>query len=240
VIPIPTGPYAAAILDGIARIDATLAVDLTKRRRDESVIRMSDAGKCARQIGYKLLGYRAESFSPQLLAIFAAGHVFEQLAVAGMRMAGLPVFAAQHESRSDDPPQLGHHDGRTVIDGVASLLEVKSANADRFAAMVSKGVGVSDPDYLVQMQTYMHHEHLPQAFYVAVNKNTSDVYTELVPYDAAMAEAIVARLRHIWAVTRTGALPDPEFNKASRTCRSCQFAPLCPGKAGKGNQIIVG
>ncbi len=240
----PTGPYAAEIQSGIARLDEVLQVDLRKSGRNTSVFRMSEAGKCGRQLAYKLLGYPKASESDQLHAIWAAGHVFEQLALAGMRVAGLPVYGAQDELSGDNPPMLGHHDGRTVIDGVESVLEVKSANDARFGRMVAQGVAISDPDYYTQMQIYMHHNSLNQAFYVAVNKNNSDVYTELVDFDPDFTNALLDRLRRVWQITRDQELPEPEYHKSSQECRRCPFEPLCPGlslppRNGTGDLLIV-
>lgn len=242
----PTGPYAVDIAAGIARIDDVLTVDLRKRGRDRSVIRMSEAGDCARRIGYNLLGYPVEPHSERLLGIFAAGHFFEQLLLAGMTAAGMEVTAllpdgSQFEVLSDDPPMTGHFDGRVRLDGVRSLLEAKSANTSRFMEIVSHGIARSNPKYNAQAQLYMLHDDLPQAFFAVINKDTSDIYTEIVPFDSEYADALLARLRQIWALTRAGALPDPEYPKASWTCRSCPFDPLCPGKkGGGGSRITVG
>ncbi len=242
----PTGPHAAEILAGIAHIDDVLSVDLRRSGRDKTAIRMSESGDCARRIGYNLLGYAAEPHAERLLGIFAAGHFFEQLVLAGMRTAGLQVVShtpdgQQFEAVGFDPPMIGHFDGRVLINDVISLVEIKSANTSRFSTMVAKGVGRSDPKYYAQMQSYMHHDSLEQAFYVAINKDNSDVYTEVVPYDSEFMDVLLIRLRLIWSITRQGLLPEPEFPKASYTCQSCPFTGHCPGtQSVGGNKITVG
>lgn len=251
-----SGPYAVEIARGIARINEVLTVDLRKVARG-SGLRMSEIGYCARRTGYKILGGSVPAASDQLEAIFAAGHLFEQLLLAGMRAAGLAVDSGQTRVESLDPPLVGHIDGRVVftfdpIDGsdvlygVPTLVEAKSANDNRFLEMVRKGVRLSNPDYYAQMQVYMHYGAMPQAFYLAINKNNSDVYTECIPYNEEFALYLADKARTIWLSTQAGVLPSPEYRKSSGVCRQCPFNPICPGLPEdaalplSGTRIIIG
>lgn len=240
----PTGPYAEQILAGIDSVTTTLSVPIGSYPQSAGLpkrIRMSEAGKCVRRIGYRLLGYPEGERRPGLGVVFAAGNFYEALVVAGMENAGLRVTLAQDWLEHHDPPQGGKIDGIVELpeEGPA-LLEVKSAAPEYFAAMVSKGIAQSDPEYYAQTQTYLHFHASRLSFYAAVNKGYADIYTELIPYDRDVAEAIQRDLATVWSLTRAGLLPDPPYHKASPVCNRCPYKGICPGKPGKSGRILVG
>jgi len=76
-----------------------------------------------------------------------------------------------------------------------------------------------------QMQTYMHLMGLTRAMYLAVCKDTDDVYVERVEADPAFAQGLLAKAeRVIFAAT-----PPPRISTdpAWYQCRMCDHAPVC-------------
>ena len=129
----------------------------------------------------------------------------------------------------------GHLDG--VLRGLAGevvealVSEQKTHNDRSFKDVRAKGVENSKPEHHAQMQVYMHLMSLSFAPYQAVNKNDDDLYFEIVEYDAAFAERLLAKAEKIitsdFPLTRIS--DDPAFlrnaNSAIRlTCVSTRRA----------------
>ena len=124
-------------------------------------------------------------------------------------------------------------------------LECKTSNDAGFKQLEKKGVLTGKPQHYKQMQCYMHGLGLPWCLYVVVNKNTDDIYTELVQYKKEVGDFYVDRAHNII----TAAQPpkritaDPSWfvckfcdyrenchhGKPLRpSCRTCAFAAFTP------------
>lgn len=105
------------------------------------------------------------------------------------------------------------------------LAEFKTHNEKSFTKLKDEGVKVSKPTHYRQMQVYMHKRKIYIALYMAVNKNTDELYIEFVHYDQAEAEAMLAR-----AVTIIYSAKPPK-RIAQRPswfdCKFCDFAGIC-------------
>lgn len=91
------------------------------------------------------------------------------------------------------------------------------------------GVKLAKFEHYVQMQLYMFKMGLTVALYVACNKNTDEIYCELVPLDAACAEIFLARGERIVRAEHPPAKISntPGFWK----CKFCDHKPVCHLKA---------
>ena len=104
----------------------------------------------------------------------------------------------------------GHIDGvicaGPVQMGYPALWENKSANDKKFQAFVRHGVAKANPTYATQIalyQTYMELSENP-ALFTVVNKNTSEVYYELVPYDQELAQKASDKAVNILTASKAG------------------------------------
>lgn len=88
-----------------------------------------------------------------------------------------------------------------------------------------KGVVSSKIEHYVQMQIYMHYFKLEWALYVAVNKNTDDIYMEIVHYKEEVAMAYVDRAKAIIPAMQPPAriTEDPAWWE----CKFCDFREVC-------------
>lgn len=88
-----------------------------------------------------------------------------------------------------------------------------------------EGVKLAKFEHYVQMQLYMFKMGLTVGLYVACNKNTDEIYCELVPLDAAVAELFLARGERIVNADHPPAKisKSPGFFK----CRFCDHKPVC-------------
>ncbi|WP_374387153.1 hypothetical protein [Brevundimonas sp.] len=202
-------------------------------------------GECDRQLwdAFRWL-FPPERHDGRKLSIFRTGEVWEERIVDMLRAAGVEVDAVDPATGEQFRIEFagGHASGRT--DGKARnvpeapktehVLEVKSHNDKSFKALLKDGVAKAKPAHHVQMQLYMHHQHLTRALYVAVNKNDDTLYSERVEYDATTALKMVAKAERLATQDRR---PDctcpPYFLKAgygcapneglmpARNCRTC-------------------
>jgi hypothetical protein len=140
----------------------------------------------------------------RMLRIFERGHVMEDCMVAWLRDAGFDL-----RTRKADGEQFGFSvaDGRLQghIDGVIvggpegfaypALWECKCLGNKSWSDLEKKGLAISKPIYAAQVaiyQAYLElHEH--PAIFTALNADTMEIYTELVPFDAALAQRMSDR-----------------------------------------------
>jgi len=97
----------------------------------------------------------------------------------------------------------------------------KSANVQ----FDGEGVKEAKPDHYVQMQVYMRKMGLAVCLYVAVNKNTDDIYCELVPLDTRFADQFLDRGAQLIALDQPPKRlsESPGFWK----CKFCDHMPVC-------------
>lgn len=229
------------------RIDAAL---LEERRRipEREYLGASRLGvSCARALQYEFTRTpKDEDFSGRALRIFAAGHLFEDLAVSWLRTAGLELFT---QRRNGEPFGFSVADGRIRghVDGVINggpeelglnfpmLWECKSLNAKSWKETVKHGVAKSKPVYAAQIAIYQAYMEgsIPgisrnPALFTAVNKDTAEICHELVPFDASLAQNVSDRAVHILRATDVGEImprvtADPDYFE----CRFCAYRTSC-------------
>ena len=188
-------------------------------------------------------------FSGKLLRIFAAGHLFEDLAIRWLRMTGFELFTTKGNRPNGDQfgfeaagGQIqGHVDG-IIISGPESinmnypaLWECKSLNDQSWKDTVKRGVAISKPVYAAQIATYQAYME-PQvsgistnpALFTAINKNTAELYHELVPFDAPLAQKMSDRAVKIIRATEVHELL-PRISRESThfECRMCSYQDRC-------------
>ncbi len=188
-------------------------------------------------------------FGGKLLRIFAIGHALEDLAIAWLRGAGFDLYT--RKGSRPDGEQFGfavaggrirgHVDGILAggppVPGMAfpALWECKTMNAKSWRETTAKGVAVAKPVYAAQIATYQAYmdatvpgiaEH--PALFTAINKDTAELYHELVPFDAALAQRMSDRAVRILQATDAGELlPRLAQQPDHFECRMCPWARRC-------------
>lgn len=235
----PSDPIAEAI--GAAVDDAILRNE-QKRERRKYLGASSIGDECARKIQYRYLNYPIDEdkgFSARTLRIFQFGHEIEDYAAKWLRDAGFDLRTEDKQgeqfgfSIADDQIK-GHIDGvicdGPVAMGYPSLWENKSANDNKFKAFVRHGVAKANPTYATQIalyQTYMELTEQP-ALFTVVNKNTSEVYYELVPYNQALAQTASDKAVNILTASKAGdILPRVAQSKDFFLCKFCEYRETC-------------
>ncbi|MBV2144857.1 PD-(D/E)XK nuclease family protein [Falsochrobactrum sp. TDYN1] len=235
-----------------ALIDAALVTE-NKATPPRSYLGGSRLGQpCERALQYEFTATPKDEgagFSGQTLRIFAIGHALEDLAIRWLRAAGFDIYT--RKGNRPDGEQLGfsvaggrvrgHVDGIIAAGpegfdlAVPALWECKTMNAKNWRACVKNGVAKSKPAYASQIAVYQAYME-PQvpgisaapALFTAINKDTAELYHELVPFDAERAQTASDRAVRILAATDTGELL-PRISTTSDffECRFCPWAERC-------------
>jgi hypothetical protein len=189
-------------------------------------------------------------FLGRTLRIFEVGHALEDLAIRWLRLAGIDLYTRRKEggqfgfSVADGRIQ-GHLDG--VIAGAPAelglafpmLWECKTMNDKHWRDTVKKGVAVTKPVYAAQIATYQAYMEpaIPgisnnPALFTAINKDTEELWFELVPFDAALAQRMSDRAVKVIQATEAGEqLPRIATEPGFHECKYCAWTQRCWSQA---------
>lgn len=221
-------------------VDAIYRAYENRPRYERSYLGASTFGtECDRAFWYGFrLAAEPEALTGQKLRLFETGHREEARIIDDLRAAGLtveetdPATGRQWEIVAIGGHMRGHLDG--IATGVIEapkaehVLECKTHNEKSFRALVKDKVEKSKPGHYAQMQLYMHHRGIGRALYVAVNKNTDEIYIERIAYDMAYALRLMARAeRAITAEKAPPRLHDDPSAKAAFACQWCSAFQIC-------------
>ena len=186
---------------------------------------------CAREIWYSFRWVQAPGFDGRMLRLFETGQLFEDRICAELEAIGIRISDRQkvieifpHFGGSIDGLGVGFEESKKV-----HLLEFKTHNQKSFDKLSNNGVAVAKPEHVVQMNIYMHGLKLDRAYYIAENKNTSEIYAERVRYDASIYNDNVAKAHYIV----DSPVPPERIcdNPARFACQFCNYKILCHGRA---------
>jgi hypothetical protein len=185
-------------------------------------------------------------FPGGLLRVFEVGHALEVLAIRWLRMAGFDVRTQDEHGQQfgfavAGGRIAGHCDGIVVsappelgLTGPA-LLEIKTMAHKYWRECSKKGVAVAKPVYAAQMALYQ--AYLSQAWpgladnpalFMAINKDTQELWFEQVPFDGALAQRMSDRgVRVITATDHAELLPRSFSDPAHFECRLCAWQNRC-------------
>lgn len=197
---------------------------------------------CERQLQYEYAKAPVDhgrGFSGRLLRIFERGHRTEDMVIRWLRLAGFHLKAEDVNGHqfgfSVAGGRLrGHVDGVLVAgpEGFAypALWENKCLGAKSWREVEKHKLTVSKPVYAAQIalyQSYLElHEH--PALFTAVNADTMDIYAELVPFDAQLAQRMSDRAARVITASEAGELLPRSFTDSTHfECRMCAWQDRC-------------
>lgn len=192
---------------------------------------------CDRALWY---GFRwasdKERFTGRMLRLFQTGHREEARMIEDLKALGIEVLerdpdTGEQWSLSDHTGHLrGHMDGIAVnIPGVGkAILEFKTHNEESFKKVVANGVKASKIGHWRQMMLYMHFSKIERGFYLAHNKNSDELYEEVIEYDPQVGLALERRgSRVILAQHPPARLFEDPTSKAAYACKFCSSFGIC-------------
>lgn len=195
----------------------------------------SEIGKpCSRAIWYSFRWAVKIIHKPALYRLFNRGHLEEHRFVHRLRRIGIDSRDRNPETGKQyqiEHPQEPHYGGS--LDGIAwipfaglwVITEFKTHNDKSFEKLVKKGVRVAKPEHYQQMCAYGKVYGLKFGLYVAVNKNTDELYVRLVPLDWSFAEITDSKAI---AVIRSQT-PPRRYSESpmDHVCKFCNFYGVC-------------
>jgi len=180
--------------------------------------------KCDRFLWYSFRWSFKENFEGRMLRLFNVGHEFENKAIQDLRSVGVDIRGSQnrvnfgkHVSGSVDGII---HSGLVEAQKSKHVAEFKTHSDKSFKLLQKEGVEKSKPLHFVQLQTYMLGLDIDRAFYLAINKNTSELYSERLELNKPLAIKYVERAQKI-AMTE----PKPEPMTRDSTWYECLYCP---------------
>ena len=191
--------------------------------------------ECARKIWYGFRWATEPKFGGRLLRLFNRGHLEEARFIAMLLAIGVEVYQQDADGNQFRISDAGGHFGGSgdgvgiglpeLEPGVPALLEFKTAAEKSFTKTKKLGVYETKFEHYVQMQVYMRKMGISVALYMVVNKNNDELYAELVPFNADIADQYINRgVELVWYET--------EPKKLSETpgwfaCKWCDHRNVC-------------
>ena len=235
----------SAVCDAGVRINALIDAALETEHRlkpPRDYLGGSRIGEpCARRLAYEVALTPVDDgkeFRGGLLRIFDAGHQFEDLTIRWLQAAGFDLRTRARDGRqfgfSVAGGRLrGHIDG-VIVDGSEvgiawpALFEHKALKQSSWSDLVKHGLRQAKPIYFAQCQLYMAYMQLEVALFTAMNKDTQELYHEVVPFDPAGAQRLSDKAVEILRTVEAEELPPRIASNADfYLCRMCPYARRC-------------
>jgi hypothetical protein len=194
---------------------------------------------CERAIWYGWRWATQARHTGRLLRLFQTGHLAEDRFIEDLRSVGVTVLPTDPDTGKqwNLRDESGHFGGS--MDGVAigfleapkawHVCEFKTHSAKSFAKLKAERVEKSKPLHWWQMQAYMHLAGIDRAYYIAVNKDTDELYGERIRYDAEAGMRVVAKAHRI--IASDNAPSKISADPAWWECRFCDHHAACHSDA---------
>lgn len=194
---------------------------------------------CAREIQLKWRWAQQSQFDERMLRLFNRGHLEEArflamlMCVPGVQLwyetedGGQFKFSdyANHYGSALDGIAVGIPD---VPEGAACYTEFKTASSKAFAKIKANGCRAEKFEHYVQMNQCMLYYKLPFSLYMVVNKDTDELYAEIIQFDQANADQYRNRAGEV--IFTTDPLPRISNQPTFWKCKFCDEKPVCHGK----------
>lgn len=209
-------------------------------RTDEAPFRshMGASGigeECPRSIWYGFRWVRKPQFEGRILRLFNRGHIEEARFIALLLAINCKVYQQTEDGKQFRISHAGGHFGGSgdgIIVGLPDLEpntpalgEFKTHGDKSFMELKKKGLRDAKFQHYVQMQVYMRKMQLAIGFYLAVNKNTDELYGEIITLDTEVGDQFLDRATNLVFKDT----PPEKINKSPGffKCTYCDFKSIC-------------
>jgi hypothetical protein len=190
--------------------------------------------ECKRAIFYGFRWFTLPKHSGRILRLFNRGHLEEARFIAILLTVGCQVFQQDEHGKQFRISFADGHAGGSS-DGIVFnipdlpnqyiLAEFKTHSEKSFVKLQKEGVLLAKPEHHIQMTLYMEKMGIAICLYGAVNKNTDELYWELVTLDKEKANAYIELGTKL---VFTEKLPAKINNSPGYwKCRFCEHKPTC-------------
>ncbi|HEV7299024.1 MAG TPA: hypothetical protein VGN72_06620 [Tepidisphaeraceae bacterium] len=154
---------------------------------------------CARKLWFDFRWAGKEAFAGRMLRLFETGHLAEERFAANLRTIGAEVHTVDPATgqQFEYTAVAGHFVCK--IDGAAlgvpearkawHACEFKTHSNKSFTELRRKGLREAKPEHFAQLSVGMLLAELPRGLYLAVNKDTDELYSERLRIEEVRADA---------------------------------------------------
>lgn len=194
---------------------------------------------CARSIQLKWKWVDESQFDERMLRLFNRGHLEEARFLAMLKcIPNSELWFETAEGGQYKFSDFGNHYG-SALDGimvgcpdlppgVPCYTEFKTAGSKAFAKIKANGCQAEKGEHYVQMNQCMKYYNLPYSLYMVVNKDTDELYAEIITYDQSNAEHYSQRAEQI--IFATDPMPRISNQATFWKCKFCDVKKVCHGK----------
>jgi len=224
-----------------AHIDAALFRARSEEAKREYVGASAIGNECLRAVQFNYAGVEPDDgrITGRLLRIFDTGHHFEDIVAGWLRLAGFeldtidPATGRQFGFAQLSGKAKGHLDG--ILRGgplpmdYPCVWECKALNEKGWQEVKKNGLRLAKPIYAAQVAVNQAYQGLTvPAVFTVLNKNTSELHHELVPFDRELAQASSDDFVEVIQATEDQRLlPRPYNSPDFYKCKMCDFAKTC-------------
>ena len=215
------------------RIDVKIVEEHLNEKRRGHLGASQIGNKCYRYLWHVLHWSYKEKFSAKQLRLFARGNLEEQRFLDWLKPICEELYPVNPKTgkqwRVSDFNGIfsGSCDGVAKIDGLWYLLEFKTHGDKSFKEFAKHKVKACKPVHYDQIQVYLRKLNLPRCVYMAINKNTDELYIEIIERDDLSADIILDRAKTV--VEAESGLDMPRISESPVwwECKMCAFTHIC-------------
>lgn len=240
----PPNPIVEAV---IALMDAAMQSKEASQTKRQYLGASAIGGECERQLAYSFHQTPKDEgagFKANTLRMFDMGHDGEERMAQYLRDAGFTL-----QTHKEDGKQIGISDAegkfKGHLDGVIHagpkikglkypcLWENKALGSKTFADFKRNGLKDFKPTYYAQVQIYMGYHGLESCLFTALNRDTGEVWIELVKFVARDCQDYIDRAVRIVKSTNPEELGRAGKGPDDFKCKFCDYKKRCYGTESK-------
>ena len=196
---------------------------------------------CERALGYEYHQVpkdEGSDFKGKTIRIFDMGHdgedrMAEYLKAAGFLLVTHNPDGKQFGFEAAGGRLKGHLDGiihgGPDLEGLKwpALWENKALGSKSFKDVVSKGIKEAKYVYWAQAQTYMAHLNLECCLFTCLNRDTGEVYAEVIRLDTYAAQQLIDKAVRIISSQTADELTKFSQDPSNFGCKFCDYKARC-------------
>ncbi len=210
-----------------------VAISSSNTQEIRRYIGASSIGKpCLRSIWYGFNGYEADKIPASLQITFDIGKSLEKLIISYLDNSKINIEIPTKDNNylfcqdKDIPEMQGHMDAIIHLDNISpTILEIKTAKSSSFNKFKKDGVISWSQSYHYQIQSYMGMSGIDEAIILAINKDSSELHAEHVPFNKELFSYIKSKALSV--INSTDAPQKISNNSCYYICRTCNYKEIC-------------
>ena len=190
---------------------------------------MSQIGhSCSRYLWYYFRWVKQNEYDARKMRIFSRGHHEEPRLIKMLEGIGAQIVSNQMAVSDCEGHFRGHSDA--VVTNLPNftedvLCEFKAVNEKSWKKFDLNGLVETNKQYYAQVQLYMFYNELQKTVFIAVNKNTEELYIEVVDLDMRVVEKLQMRAMDIINIDMA---PQRAFDTPTYyECNWCDYKKIC-------------